>query len=674
MKRIIIKSMHIINFKGVRDLAIDFDAVETDITGCNGSGKTTIADAFTWLLFKKDSMFRTEFDLKTLDADGKIIYQLPHEVSAVINVDGEDITLCRRLIEKWPKRNGQPTFTGNTIEQTVNDVPCNEKEYNAKIAEICDEDTFKKITSPTFFVSQKSDKQKSDLMRMAGEISDADLAAGNAEFEMLLGLLGEGKNRKTIDELKREIGAKKSRVKSEIADIPGRIDEKKRDIAQDTDDWAAIESEITTVTAERDDIDSQLTDINAAAKRIENECYDLAAQISNRRIALKNRRQQITDDALAGVRAAKRELQRIDTDIDTEQRHIDRLTRLIKSDTAALNDLNARRVRMLAEYKSFDNRIAEITAETISFNDTDFVCPTCHRPLDIDDIETKQSEMTARFESDKQSRIARIKAEKDANLTAGKRVKSEIEQTTANITAAESERAEHERRLAAFMTERQSKSDITAPDVEPIIAVDPEIVRITAEIADLESKQNEPMPESSSNRDELKSKRTDLNNRLDALKARIAKRQSVADAETRIADLESKYRRLNDELTELEHIEFVIAEFSKVKSEAIDARINGMFNVVRFRWIKYHINGEENETCEATINGVPYSSLNAAGRIAAGIDIINAICNFEGITAPLFIDNRESVTNIPPVESQIVNLIVSNDDRITVKSHNSLTA
>ena len=674
MKRIIIKSMHIINFKGVRDLAIDFDAVETDITGCNGSGKTTIADAFTWLLFKKNSMFRTEFDLKTLDADGKIIYQLPHEVSAVINVDGEDITLCRRLIEKWPKRNGQPTFTGNTIEQTVNDVPCNEKEYNAKIAEICDEDTFKKITSPTFFVSQKSDKQKSDLMRMAGEISDADLAAGNAEFEMLLGLLGEGKNRKTIDELKREIGAKKSRVKSEIADIPGRIDEKKRDIAQDTDDWAAIESEITTVTAERDDIDSQLTDINAAAKRIENERYDLAAQISNRRIALKNRRQQITDDALAGVRAAKRELQRIDTDIDTEQRHIDRLTRLIKSDTAALNDLNARRVRMLAEYKSFDNRIAEITAETISFNDTDFVCPTCHRPLDIDDIETKQSEMTARFESDKQSRIARIKAEKDANLTAGKRVKSEIEQTTANITAAESERAEHERRLAAFMTERQSKSDITAPDVEPIIAVDPEIVRITAEIADLESKQNEPMPESSSNRDELKSKRTDLNNRLDALKARIAKRQSVADAETRIADLESKYRRLNDELTELEHIEFVIAEFSKVKSEAIDARINGMFNVVRFRWIKYHINGEENETCEATINGVPYSSLNAAGRIAAGIDIINAICNFEGITAPLFIDNRESVTNIPPVESQIVNLIVSNDDRITVKSHNSLTA
>ena len=674
MKRIIIKWIRIINFKGIRDLRIDFDAMQTDIAGCNGSGKTTIADALTWLLFKKNSLFETEFDLKTLDADGKIIYKLPHEVSAGFDVDGEEIVLCRRLIEKWPKRNGVPTFTGNTIEQTVNDVPCNEKEYNAKIAEICDEDTFKKITSPTFFVSQKSEKQKSDLLRMAGEINDADLAAGNPDFEMLLGMLGTGTTKKSIDELKREIGSKKTKVKNEIDDIPGRIDEKKRDIARDTDDWSAIESEIETVTAARDDADARLTDINAAAKKIEDERYNLAAQISNRRIALKNRRQQITDDALAGVRTAKRELQRIDTDIDTEQRHIDRLNRLIKSDTAALNDLNARRSRMLNEYRSFDKRIAEINSETITFDENDFVCPTCNRPLELNDIATKQAEMTERFESDKRSRIARLKDEKDANLKAGQRVKSEIEQTTENITAAETERAEHDRRITELQTERKSKCDITEPDVEPIISVDPEIVRINAEIAELESKQNEPMPDSATNRDELKSSRDELNKQLDALKTRLSKRDNVADAEKRIAELESKYRVLNDELNELEHIEYIIAEFSKTKSKAIDDRINGMFKIVRFRWIKYRINGDEKETCEATINGVPYASLNAAGRIIAGIDIINAICRFEGIAAPVFIDNRESITSeLPEMESQIVNLIATTDDRITVKSHKTST-
>ena len=131
---------------------------------------------------------------------------------------------------------------------------------------------------------------------------------------------------------------------------------------------------------------------------------------------------------------------------------------------------------------------------------------------------------------------------------------------------------------------------------------------------------------------------------------------------------------MNDELTELEHLEYIITEFSKAKSETIDARINGLFDIVRFRWIKYRINGEEQETCEATINGVPYASLNAAGRIAAGIDIINAICKFEGVTAPMFLDNAESVNVIPDTLSQQIRLIVSTDDRITVKPSNSLTA
>ena len=132
---------------------------------------------------------------------------------------------------------------------------------------------------------------------------------------------------------------------------------------------------------------------------------------------------------------------------------------------------------------------------------------------------------------------------------------------------------------------------------------------------------------------------------------------------------------LNEELNELEHIEYIIAEFSKTKAKAIDERINGMFKIVRFRWIKYRINGDEKETCEATINGVPYASLNTAGRIIAGLDIINAICRFEGVSAPLFIDNRESITSeLPKIESQIVSLIATNDDRITIKSHNSLTA
>lgn len=670
MKTIIIKHLHLLNFKGVADLAIDFGAHTTDIAGRNGSGKTTVFDAFTWLLFGKDSQNRTEFDLKALDAAGKIIYHLPHEVSAIINVDGEDITLCRRLVEKWPKRNGEPTFTGNQIERLYNDIPCNEKEFCSKIAEICDEDTFKKITSPSFFVSQKADKQKADLMRMAGEINDADIAAGNPEFEMLMKRLGK----KSIDELKREIGAKKNNVKAEIADIPGRIDERKRAIAGNTDDWTAIESEIAATTAKRDEIDALLTDINAAAKQVENERYDLAARIANCRIAISRRRQEIADEALIEVHEQERELKRIDAELTAERRAAELLKKHMKSDMDALANLNLHRERMLEEYRLLNTRIDAIKAESLEFDDADFICPVCHRHLEISDVVSKQDEMTAQFNADKQRRIAAITAERDANLESGKRVKTEITELTAHLDAMVEENNEIAARVKALQEERAAKDNIEEPDIEPLIAADEEIIRHTAELAELSKRESEPIPDATSTREDLKTARAELNARLDILKSRLAKRESVAEDNARIAELEAKYRALSDELNEHEHIEYIIAGFSKAKSEEIDARINGMFDTVRFRWIKYRVNGEETETCEATINGVPYASLNAAARIAAGIDIINAICRFEGVTAPIVIDNAESLNVIPKTLSQQIRLIVSDDEELTVKAYDSITA
>ena len=670
MKTIIIKHLHLLNFKGVADLAIDFDAHATDIAGRNGTGKTTVFDAFTWLLFGKDSQNRTEFDLKTLDREGRIIYHLPHEVSATIIVDGEEITLCRRLVEKWPKRNGEPTFTGNTIERLFNDVPCNEREFSAKIAEICDEDTFKKITSPTFFVSQKADKQKADLMRMAGEINDAELAAGNAEFQMLIDMLGTGTTKKTIDELKREIGAKKSRVKSEIADIPGRIDEKKRDIARDTDDWEAIETEIDKVTAERDEVDAQLTDINAAVQKAEKSRLELASKLSGLQIALTRRRQEISNEALNEVHNRINQARILDSDIQNEHRVTAQLTQRMQSEQTLLDDLQGRRERLLNDYRDCSARIAMASAETFAPSDDDFICPTCHRPLDVDDIAAKQSELAAQFEQSKARRVAALMGERDANIAQGKRVKAEIEQATARISNLSAEIDKSATRLKALCEKSKASGGIVAPDVEPIIAADAEVKRLTAEIAKLEALQRETKAEAPANQHELRTKRDALNAVLDTFKSRLAKRESIADHNERIAELEEQYRTLNDELNELEHIEYIIAEFSKAKSEAIDARINDMFEIVRFRWIKYRINGEELETCEATINGVPYASLNAAGRIAAGIDIINAICRFEGVTAPIVIDNAESLNAVPKTLSQQIRLIVSTDDRITVKQPN----
>lgn len=110
MRTIKLKSLSLVNFKGVRSFDVSFDSDVVTITGGNATGKTTLYDAYLWLLFGKDSAGRGDgnggFNVKTLDKNGKPIYRLEHSVTGVFDVDGREIKLQRCLVEKWNKVNG----------------------------------------------------------------------------------------------------------------------------------------------------------------------------------------------------------------------------------------------------------------------------------------------------------------------------------------------------------------------------------------------------------------------------------------------------------------------------------------------------------------------------------------------------------------------------------------
>ena len=202
MKSIVIREIRLLNFKGIREMSIEFDPSETTLRGANGSGKTTVFDAFTWLLFGKDSSDRKDFNLKTLDDSGRAIEKLPHEVEATIIVGGDVVKLRKCFIEKWVKKRGSMTeeFDGHKTEQYVNDVPCSVSEYARKInALFVTEDIFKLITSPTYFLSQRKEFKRDMLFRMAGNVTDEDVAQARPEFRELLDRL----TGKTLEEYKQ---------------------------------------------------------------------------------------------------------------------------------------------------------------------------------------------------------------------------------------------------------------------------------------------------------------------------------------------------------------------------------------------------------------------------------------------------------------------------------------
>lgn len=640
MKEIIILRLTLLNFKGIRSLTVDFDEHETNIYGANAAGKTTVFDAFRWVLFGKDCNDRKDFNIKTIGADGKPIERLPHEVTADLVVDGEQITLKKCYVEKWTKKRGSAveTFSGHAVECYYNDVPCSVKEYEAKVSEICDEQVFKLITNPLFFTSQKKDFQRGMLINLAGDVTNQELVDENTEFSELVGMLSG----KTVEELKREVASKKRKIKDGIDNIPARIDERKRDMPEVLD-WSAIETNIKVHEYEITQLDAQIADRSKAFNEITKHKQEVAKQLSEVKSSITARQFELKDKLLADYNESRRAhdtaVQRATT-LRNERRVKGLALPRLEKELASLKE---KREGMIAEWRN-------IKAMTFAEPDrNEFVCPTCKRPLEADDVDAKIEELRTAFNADKSKRL-------ESNKTLGIETKNAIEAKEAEIKAINDGCFKLDNEIAEIENSASYKTEPTEPNIEPMIEADSTLQELKAKAANLQTElDKEVSAPDTSDLQELKSKHQEA---INADKVKLHNRETIANSNKRIKELEDEYKTSQDELARLEGIEFTIQQFCKARIEHVESRINGMFKLVRFKMYEQQINGGEIETCEATVNGVPFSDLNNAMKINAGLDIINAICAANGIIAPIFIDNRESVSDIVSTQSQIVNLIV----------------
>lgn len=647
MKQIIIKQLHLTNFKGVSDLTVDFNDTITTISGRNGLGKTTIFDAFTWLLFGKDSKERKAFDLKTYDTNGKTIPRIPHEVSGVLDVDGEEITLCRKFNEKWTKKRGtsEEVFTGNEEERLYNDVPMSLKDWNEKINGICPEQVFKFITNPLYFTAQKTDVQRTMLLRMAGDVSDEAIAAENVDFKELLGQL----TGKTMDEYKREIGAKKKRIKAELDAIPERIDERKRDMP-DAEDWDALTKQLADKQAEVDAIDEQLNDAAAKASAANEERMAVTRELNDVKLKIQQRAFAVKEQVTEDYRKQLSGQNKLVNDVRDKQLTLGRIVSNIDSKNKELAECSAKRERMIAEWK-------EINGRSIVFDENDFVCPTCHRRFEIDEIESKQAEMTENFNAQKAADLADNNKRGKANSEWMSALKASIDNDKQELDKVDAD-------IKALKGKPLYGKTLAEPDATPTIEADAEYNALQTRATELAKALEAEKPVTDNS--ELIDKKNALANDIDDIKTRLGKREYIDKNNKRIAELEKEHKRNAEELAQLERIEFTMMQFAKARIAAVEDKINGMFQIVKFKMFDTQINGGEVETCEATIDGVPFNMLNNAARYIAGLDIINAICKYEGISAPVVIDNAEAINNLPHVDSQMIALYVSDDDKLVI--------
>jgi len=701
-KKLKIKSLTLVNFKGMRNVTVDFGDGVTAISGRNGTGKTTIADGFAWLLWGKDSEGNsdTKFGIKTNDENGNYIPDLEHEVSgsfdAIDTETGEVTTveLRRVYVEEWqtPKGSTERILKGHHTDYFYNGVPLKTKtEYDAKVAALIPEDLFKVITDPYYFLTLHWKAQREYLLRMAGTISDSDIAANRAEFaELLRRVTG-----KSMEEYKKEIAARRTKIEAQLEKIPTRKDEVTRNTPV-APDYAALEAEKAQIQADLADIDAAATSA-AEANRV---AYERAARIQGDINAKRTEQNQIIYNAKESARKAAYETNRAADDAARD------LAQVEQSEANETNYYNREKAVITATIATEKRRKEEAEREVAALrtrwdavNNEQFqektyqaagplLCPIFgHQCADPSAVNRHQCDAAAAAEAFKKRQdderaafYANQTARLDAMDIEGQELNKRIAQHDAEIARLTQDAAtfetKHTEAVQDYATKKEALKKVIADN--PRVSTDPqidtqtlpgwvalqqEIDRLTADLTAATA------PAYGMETAYPSAKKAQLNARLSEIDQKLGLRSTIEANERRIVELDKEAATLAQEKAGLQIEEGLIDDFVKDRMAEVERRVNGLFDGVEFRMYKNLVNGEKEPDCVAYIGGVRYQDKNHAGQINAGLAVINALCAFHGVTAPIFVDNAESVNTFIPVNSQLITLSVSTEDSLQVNHY-----
>ena len=625
------------NFKAQSQNIILNDS-DVDVFGANGAGKTTAFDAFIWLLFGKDSKgAELSEDIKTRS---QVDNGQEHEVEAVLLLDdGGHIKLKRTFREIWTKKRGSATetFSGHTTDFFIDDVPAKKREYSDRINSIISEEKFKLLTDPLYFKNQMDWKDRRKiLLEVCGDVSDEDVIASKEELAELPDMLAG----KSIEDYRKILQARRTKMNDELRKIPVRIDEAQRNLP----DVEGLNAEV--IQTELEDFKKTQMELNRKILKIQDggaaaDKQREIAELDTRQAEIKNRYDhEVNKKALLNLSVISElnsKKNRMESGIDDSRKKIEFLQKVITSGGEKLQQLRA-------EWK-------EINAEqfTASVDDT---CPTCGQKLPADKVEAAMQQALEGFNFSKSNLLA--ENSKTGKATKAKLIESgeQIEKLQADIAGMQAKIAETDTEIERLKAEtdevKEYQTDVT------YCAAEAQKSRLRKEIDDL---NKDTSIETNKLQAEIRSLDTDVQSRQE----KLALIKTNHDGKARIEELQEEQKKLVAEFEELEHALYLTDLFIKTKVSMLDKKINSKFRIAQFRLFETQVNGGLSECCDVLYDGV--ARMSNSQEIKVGLDVIRTLSKHYGISTPIFVDNCESITELPPMDGQVIRLIVSAEDK-----------
>lgn len=645
LKKIILK-----NFKGIKEKEMIFSD-KTNISGDNATGKTTIFDAYSWLLWGKDSLNRKDYEIKPYDENNNVIHNLESSVEGVFDIDGKETTFTRVFKEVWTKKRGSnnETFTGHTTDFYINEVPKKKKEYEEKISEFVSEDEFNLLSNPKYFneILDKKERRKI-LLSLVDDVDFNDLAEINPDFKYL------DLENYSLDELKAMAKSTCKKINDKLKEIPARIDE--LEATKTNENFEELEKKLIKIKDQIKVLDEKLAGTNNISDEIE-EKYKIIADLKEKKSDILS---EFEDKKRLKIREHEIRIQELNSkisvcefEIDNSKSNIerfktDKMNDVLKKDQIEFK-LNTTRKEYLEVYnKKFDG----------SLN-----CPTCGKEFDPE----KKEEIIKHFNLDKSKKIEALSKEGEA-LTKElsdiddrkQRIDQEIITLEKTIEKLNKSQEENKKNVDLWKKLKVglSQAKIGPADESKIKDIENEIKKVENEISSIGKVDNS----------EILKQKEDINKELEDINRKVSLKGINEQLDSKIVQYMDQEKKLSKEYEEKQRILYLCEEYTKTYTEMVSEKINNLFSYVEFKLFDTQINGGIQETAEATYKGVPYGSLNSAAQINAGLDVINSLSKHYEKEIPIFVDNAESVNELAETESQLITLTVNKLKKLKIEN------
>ena len=551
------------NFKGIKDFKLNADGKNVSVFADNGKGKTTLMDAFLWLLFNKDSNDSTNFTVKPQDSLGQDIHHLQTEVEAELLIDGKPLKLKKMQEEKWVKRQGatERVFDGHKTSYWYNEVPTKATEYKTKVDDLIDENIFKMITNPLFFNTKlKWEERRKILLEISGDATEEQVIDSDENLARLTEYL----NGRSIDDYKLVLADKLKVLKKERDDLPPRIDELTRSLPNEEPDYSLIEQEISQHKETLSGIEFLMTNATNKANELNKKHQEL--------YSLKNQLEKVKEKIKAELGADRTKFLEKKSELENGkfilQSGIRELQLDIQQTKSHLESNSKTRQRLLDEWRSLSDKNLEILSEEFEVGEMATNCPTCGQNIPEETIATEIGTLRVKFEQNKKIKLAENIALLEKNKESGLALKVDTEKAQSNLKELEKELEDKEFKLENLKISINALDDeISKPIPEPDYTQYPEYNELLGKIEQLQAELDKPVEDKST---ELLQRKAEIQVKIDECNRVLNGKSEVEKKKARIEELKAEEKRVSTLIAELEGHRFLLEKFIVAKVNLLE--------------------------------------------------------------------------------------------------------